>query len=194
LSPREFVELVELGNVEVLASRADISEERAGRIINHLTGQGTEAFLKADVEDAVTLELLDGVEYKPTDVLSVGQRCTVVLPILLAHQDQCLVVDQPEDNLDNAFIVDTVVKALAGRGTAAQSIFATHNANIPVLGDADKVFLMTSNGEWGTVDVEGPLASPSVVAAITEVMEGGREAFMRRAAFYSATQDGTNER
>jgi hypothetical protein len=63
-------------------------------------------------------------------------------------------------------------------------ILTTHNANIPVLGEADLVVLLGSDGQRGFVRHSGPLADSEVVRAITTVMEGGYDAFERRAAFY----------
>ena len=67
-----------------------------------------------------------------------GQRCTVVLPLLLAEPRESILLDQPEDHLDNAFIVDTLVTAIRERSRNGQALVATHNANIPVLGGAER--------------------------------------------------------
>ena len=140
------------------------------------------------VEDNVYLRLLDGNDYKHFSDLSTGQRCTVVLPIILEHRDRILIVDQPEDHIDNAFIVDTLIKALLHRSPEAQIVFSTHNANIPVLGDADLVVHMGSDGRRGFVSVAAPLETPQVVKSILSVMEGGAEAFQHRARFYAKQQ------
>ena len=65
-------------------------------------------------------------------------------------------------------------------------IFSTHNANIPVLGNADRVILLGSDGKRGFVRHAGALDDQESVSAITTVMEGGIEAFDRRAKFYHA--------
>lgn len=129
--------------------------------------------------------LLDGTEYKPTRQLSMGQRCTVVLPLLLAAEHESILLDQPEDHLDNAFIVDTLVQAIRDRANDGQVLVATHNANVPVLGDAQNVIVLASDGRHGFVDTAGSLNEDDIVRSITTLMEGGAEAFARRAAFYS---------
>lgn len=187
LSPRELASLVEAGDSAGLAELAGIAEDRAQRVIEHLRGEQLDGILTAQVEDDVDLQLLDGDEYKPTTRLSTGQRCTVVLPILLSHSNQVVVIDQPEDHLDNAFVVETVVRVLLDRSSTAQTILATHNANIPVLGGAHNVVYLGSSGRRGFVRVAAPLEDQSIVAAITSVMEGGAEAFKRRATFYQLT-------
>jgi ATPase subunit of ABC transporter with duplicated ATPase domains len=185
MTPRELVQAIERGDVGLIASLGEVSTERAARLIDHIKTTGPEEILTAPIDDAVDLFLLDGKEYKPTAQLSTGQRCTVVLPILLAHDEKVLVVDEPEAHLDNAFIVGTVLQALRSRGSA-QTICATHNANIPVLGNANQVIALQSDGVHGFVDCAAPLDSPDVVDAISSVMEGGREAFELRAKFYNS--------
>ena len=184
MSPREFVEAVENEDIATLAEITGIALTRAAKIVERINDQGVEAILTASVEDGVTLALLDGADYKTTEQLSTGQRCTVVLPLLLKQHRLSLVVDQPEDHLDNGFIVDTLIKAILQRKREGQLIFSTHNANIPVLGDADQVVLLGSDGSRGFARHMGPLDHPRSVQAITTVMEGGLEAFDRRSKFY----------
>ena len=117
--------------------------------------------------------------------LSVGQRCTAVLPIVVSHTDHVLLVDQPEDNLDNSFVTATLVQALLSRPSNSQVILVTHNPNIPVLGEADRVVHIASDGRRGRVEFAGALDDPVSVRAITDILEGGREAFERRADFYA---------
>lgn len=185
MSPREFVEAVESNDTATFAKAADIDEARAIKAIAHLSGRPLHEVLAASLEDAVTLQLFDGEEYRTTERLSTGQRCTVILPIILLHEDRSVLVDQPEDNLDNAFVVDSLVKAITSRRPESQLIFATHNPNVPVLGEAANVVLMGSDGSRGYAEEQGSLADASIVRAITDVMEGGAEAFKLRAAFYA---------
>jgi ABC-type bacteriocin/lantibiotic exporter with double-glycine peptidase domain len=117
-------------------------------------------------------------------MLSTGQRCSLVLPLLLSEQQRTLILDQPEDHLDNAYLVDNTVMKLRSRSRHAQTIVVTHNANIPVLGNADQVVALQSDGRRGYVFEVGPLNSPRIVDAITSLMEGGSEAFSLRASFY----------
>jgi hypothetical protein len=70
---------------------------------------------------------------------------------------------------------------------------ATHNANIPVLGSAERVVVLESNGQRGSVDAEGSYAEPRIVDRITRLMEGGREAFAVRSAFYDKHNFGSIE-
>jgi ABC-type lipoprotein export system ATPase subunit len=184
MSPRELAEAVETGDASLVSDATGLKPDRASRIVDHLRSQGTEEIATTRIEDGVSLRLLDGTEYKATPDLSTGQRCTIVLPLLLSHETGVLVVDQPEDNLDNAFVATTVVPALKRRKTDSQLLFTTHNANIPVLAEADRVIQVGSDGRRGFVRHAGDLDDARSVRGITDVMEGGRAAFQMRQAFY----------
>jgi predicted ATPase len=189
VSPRELVAAVEAGDSKRLADLADIDDDRSRRLLAHLEGRSLSSLLMAPLDDAVDFALLDGQEYKVTRNLSMGQRCTVVLPLLLAEEHEAILLDQPEDHLDNAFIVDTLVSAIRNRSEGGQAIVATHNANIPVLGDARQVVVLASDGRRGFVASAADLDAAPSVEAITTLMEGGRKAFAKRAAFYTAHPD-----
>lgn len=184
-SPQEIAVLAERGEVSVISKALEINEERALRLAEGLRGDAGAALLVTEVGDEVVIELLDGTSFKSSDFLSMGQRCTAVLPIILQHNERIIVLDQPEDHLDNAFVVGTLVKAIRARSGSAQTIIATHNPNIPVLGSADFVMHLESDGDRCFVQVAGALDEDAVVNSITNIMEGGREAFQRRAAFYA---------
>jgi hypothetical protein len=185
MSPRELVELVEAGNVKGLGEAAGIAIDRAARVVDSLRRAGCELIITAPIEDTVSFRLkVDATTYRPSETLSTGQRCTVILPIVLSQHGRPLVVDQPEDNLDNAYVADTVVPALRARAPRDQLILATHNPNIPVLGSADQVVVLESNGSNGSVAHTGGLLDPQSIDAITSIMEGGAEAFAERAKLY----------
>jgi ABC-type lipoprotein export system ATPase subunit len=184
ISPLELVRWVELQDVNALGSALGLRADRAQIILAALSGAQLAEIIGSEIEDGVALDLLDGPEYKSSDRLSIGQRCTVVLPVLLGQHGDPLVLDQPEDHLDNAFIAMTLVAALRHRRDGDQFIFSSHNANIPVLGNADQVTVMESDGEHGYVAHSGPLDDPSTVRHITKLMEGGKKAFAARSEFY----------
>lgn len=187
LAPIELVEAVERQEAAAIASAAKIPLDRAGAVVSQIRTSGAADIISAAIGDSVELELLDGVDYKPSRELSIGQRCTVVLPILLAEAADILIVDQPEDHLDNAYIAATLVPALRNRAADTQILFSSHNANIPVLGDADRVILLDSDGRRGFQRHAGPLDDPETIKAITDVMEGGKEAFKVRGRSYGMT-------
>ena len=187
MSPLELIQAVELRDPERIAEAADISPQRALAVVETLRQSDLASILAAPIDDGITLELLDGSVFKNSVNVSIGQRCTTVLPVLLAQHGGILMVDQPEDHLDNSFIASTVVTALQQRHANDQLIFASHNANIPVLGDADLIVVLDSDGKRGFVKHTGSLEESDSVRAITDIMEGGVEAFARRSEFYSAS-------
>ncbi len=186
LSPRELYRYISSGDVDGLCHAAEIPVDRGLRVIEGLQASEYWRLLFTDVEDEVTFWLLVGPDYQPTDYLSTGQRCTAVLPVLLAQPKVALILDQPEDHLDNAFIVETLVEGIRRRKLSGQVIVASHNANVPVLADAEEVILMRSDGQHGYVHLVGELDEPRIVSAILDVLEGGAAAFARRAEFYKA--------
>lgn len=119
--------------------------------------------------------------------LSTGQKATAVLLLLLLDSEAPLVVDQPEDDLDNRFITDGVVPTMRGEKRRRQFLFSTHNANIPVLGDAELILGLTTsaaqNDVHGKIPPEhmGSIDSKPVRELVEEILEGGKTAFeMRR--------------
>lgn len=188
VSPQELLEFMDSNNFDDLAKLANLPRDRAARLIAQLRDVGGVELVTANIEDNVRLALLDGADYKEVSALSAGQRCTVVLSIILQHKSRTLVIDQPEDHLDNAYIANTIIKAIRSRKAHGQVIISTHNANIPVLGDADLVIEMTSDGRNGFVQVCEKLGHSKAVEAITNVMEGGAQAFSDRATFYESHQ------
>jgi energy-coupling factor transporter ATP-binding protein EcfA2 len=125
--------------------------------------------------------------WQPLGDLSTGQKATAVLLLLLLESEAPLVVDQPEDDLDNRFITDGIVPKMREEKRRRQFVFATHNANIPVLGDAELIAALTASGEAGRghaeipEECEGSIDSNKVRELVEEILEGGREAFeMRR--------------
>lgn len=138
-----------------------------------------------ELQDKVEIELNiahdDEENYKPLNDLSTGQKCTAILNLLLSSRDDPLIIDQPEDHLDNAFIADRIVQDLRQLKTKRQFIFATHNANIPVFGDAELITVLHSDRHGGKITEMGAIDKPEVRERAAEILEGGKAAFeMRR--------------
>ncbi len=125
-------------------------------------------------------------EYRPISRLSTGQQCTAVLHLLLLDNRDPLIVDQPEDNLDNAFIAERIVSELRTAKLGRQFIFATHNANIPVFGDAEWIgVLQASEGQANMPDeFQGAVDVPEIRSQSAFILEGGKEAFIQRKEKY----------
>lgn len=186
VSPRELGEWVENFDTKSLAQAIAITEDRAAKIIWAIKQNDLGDLFALKVEDSVQFYLQDQSQHKPLNALSTGQQCTVILPIILNQTGRVLIFDQPEDHIDNAFIVGTLVKSMRERAKDGQLLVASHNANIPVLGEASRVTQMGSTGDRGFPLVSDELDAPEVIEAITNVMEGGIEAFDARSRFYHA--------
>ena len=136
--------------------------------------------------DTYVLEmLLDDGNYRRLDDLSGGQKVSVLLSLLLeTADDRPLVIDQPEDELDNRFLWETILPALKKLKGQRQLIVATHDPNIVVNGDADMVILLKATARRGWVDETGAIEEPAVRDAIVRTVDGGDEAFRLRRRKY----------
>ena len=148
--------------------------------------------LAAVPKDAIVLTYVD--EGKSIDFrrASPGQQASALLELLLRQSAGTLIIDQPEDDLDNRVImriVDLIKRSKCGR----QLILSTHNPNIVVNGDADKIIALRSAEPTQrpsdvtpriNIDVDGAIETPEVRSAITSIMEGGRAAFDLRGRKY----------
>ena len=136
--------------------------------------------------DQYVLEFrMDDGRYRLLEDLSGGQRVNLLLSLLLETNDERpLVIDQPEDELDNRFLFETllpVLKRLKGR---RQIILATHNANIVVNGDADQVIHLEATANRGRVANSGAIEEPAIRDAIVRTVDGGEDAFRMRRLKY----------
>ena len=194
LSPTELANACRAG-AEALVSKHHLSAVAASR----LSAAGSDVFMQMDELDlpaTTQLELnvateADSPVWQSLDQLSKGQKATAILLLLLLENDAPLIVDQPEDDLDNRFITDGVVPRMREEKQRRQFIFSTHNANIPVLGDAELIVGLSALGEAGEGHARilpeqvGSIDSPRVCALVEEILEGGKAAFELRRRKYN---------
>lgn len=168
----------------------------------NLAGAGESTFMKIEeLELPPTTDLFLNTSgdqrdevWQSLDQLSKGQKATAVLLLLLLDSDAPLIIDQPEDDLDNRFISEVIVEKMRESKRRRQFVFSTHNANIPVLGDAELILGLDATGEVDDVegvghafiDPEhmGSIDSSPVRTLVEEVLEGGKDAFERRRRKY----------
>lgn len=179
---------------DALTKRYKIPAAQAQR----LAGAEEEALMQIeelDLTPTTSIELNVAAEGQPDDwhsldALSTGQKATAVLLLLLLESDAPLVVDQPEDDLDNRFITEGIVPKMRDEKRRRQFIFATHNANIPVLGDAELIVGLSTSADSGRVrailaqEHMGSIDKPAVRTLVEEVLEGGKDAFETRRRKY----------
>lgn len=117
---------------------------------------------------------------------SIGQRASALILFILTQADNDIIlIDQPEDDLDNKIIYDEVITAIAKKKQGMQFIFATHNANIPVLGDAERVLVVEYQDT--KIDIaRGNIDLSATHKQIVDIMEGGKEAFDKRQLIYTS--------
>jgi len=169
---------------------AIIFEDCEEELIAHITNKIKvwEDIKTSRVEDVINLKL-----YRSDDTLagsiadnslSDGQRNTAALVLLLAQGEGPLVIDQPEDELDSNFVSKELIPMLRTVKPNRQLILATHNANLPVNGDAELVYAFEAIGGKGVARACGGLDRGDVKKAILDIMEGSKEAFTSRREKY----------
>ncbi len=147
-----------------------------------------EAFMQ-NLRDLLTYQVPNRyiLKYKGKDIAehSLGQRASALVVFLLARRENDLIIiDQPEDDIDNQSIYEDVIRELNELKDQTQFIFATHNPNIPVLGECEQIFCCRFAHDRINLEV-GSIDRPGIQKAIIEIMEGGREAFEQRKRKYS---------
>lgn len=183
LSPADLVQLLQGGDTTALEKRAGLNKNQAEKAIAALSNP---EFLfeieTVSLHDRPLIQLNVNGQYKDSIALSTGQKCTAVLPILLCVSEHPLLIDQPEDNLDNRFISEIVVEKLKESKIARQLVFATHNPNLVVLSDADRIFVLNSAGNASRVITQGSV--DDCKSEILSLLEGGADAFQKRRERY----------
>lgn len=160
-------------------------------LLEHIDSQDVrpiwEAVRITRISDGIDVELLrddQSTAGRMSGALSEGQRNTVLLNLMLARGDGPIVIDQPEDELDSSFIYKTLVKDLRATKQKRQLIIATHNANLPVNGDAEFIYALEARDGKGKPLAEGGLDRAPVARAVLDIMEGSEQAFKRRSEKY----------
>jgi ABC-type lipoprotein export system ATPase subunit len=183
-SPKELVEIIHKASREELLKRAGLNDNQASVVFEKLKRPEFLTELEiVEQPDLPKIELNDHESYKTTETLSTGQKCNTILPILLLESDRPLMIDQPEDNLDNGFVHSTIVESIIRVKQTRQLVFVTHNPNIPVLSDADRLLVLESDGQHGHVRNAGDV--DECKNDIVSLLEGGEEAFKKRKNRYS---------
>ncbi|TAJ78742.1 hypothetical protein EPO44_19875, partial [bacterium] len=165
-------------------SAAGFTGSELQRIAGQLTMQVWLDLSLTELEDLPVFEYRqrEGEYIKFADA-SAGQQATALIRVLLNQGGPPLVIDQPEDDLDNQVVLE-VVRSIWAAKTKRQLIFSSHNANIVVNGDADLVlccdYRKSGDQSGGQIKLAGAIDMPSIREEIITVMDGGAEAFRLR--------------
>lgn len=167
-----------------------------GEVLEHLTidkrsGEGSAVAIEEQLKEGMSREnvynLLFSLSYlqpayslrwagKDIDLLSPGEKGALLLVFyLLIDKDTCpLLIDQPEENLDNRTVFDILVPCVNEARSRRQIVLVTHNPNLAVVCDADQVIHATLDAEDGnrllyqSGAIEKPVVSAKYVAAMPD--------------------------
>jgi hypothetical protein len=186
-SPRQFVQEARSRNLAAAYSFTDAQVSAIEQAGEGFLRELEEIVVERAVE--VSLNVADegqSAVYKSLESLSKGQRATALLLLLLCESKSPLIIDQPEDDLDNRFIYSGIVRHLRELKGERQIVVSTHNANVPVLGDAELIVTLEGDGQRGGVKdgCTGSLDQSAVMRAAEDLLEGGQIAFDTRRHLY----------
>lgn len=160
-----------------------VRDQRFAAHLSRLRPEVVDRFELLYPEDALRVSYSprgDGKRFEPIAHGSPGQKTAAILAFVLSHGEEPLVLDQPEDDLDNHLIYNLIVRQLRTAKTRRQILVVTHNPNIVVNGDAELVYSFEVQNGQTAIAAMGGLQEQPVRDEICRVMEGGREAFEAR--------------
>ncbi len=139
-------------------------------------------------EDRVEIKIINDGQQIGINEGSPGQKSAAILAFILNQGNQPLIIDQPEDDLDNSLIMDLIVENIRKLKKHRQIIIVTHNANIPVLGDAEGIIMLNRNQVGKVIFKDGKktgcIEEKMIKEGICNIMEGGITAFKKRESKY----------
>ena len=163
--------------LDIRQNKEDAHDER---FKTHLKNLPNESMIEVRLwfpEDA--LQITYGSDKKKLRQGSPGQKSAALLAFILAHGDEPLLLDQPEDDLDNNLIYSLIVQAIKSIKTKRQIIVVTHNANIVVNGDSEMVHCLETAAGQSHLESDS-LQTRIIRKRICDTMEGGSKAFQQR--------------
>ena len=190
ISPSELADMILDRAVAGIATKTKISVDWAQKIVDKLCYWNILFELQALAKQPKPVITVRTKSLPPKEIpvvqLSDGQRHTIFLTIaMLAESNVPLVIDQPEDDLDNAFISSSIVTTLRAIKERRQVILVTHNANIAVLGDSELILPMHRENDCGKVKDRGSIDANATKVCVLNILEGGSDAFLRRKQMYN---------
>lgn len=190
ITPSELADLVLARNHQTIATMAKVSTEWAEKIVEKVFRWDILFELQTLAKQPKPIITVRTKSTPPKDIpvfqLSDGQRHTILLTIaMLAESNVPLVIDQPEDDLDNAFIFSSIVTTLRAIKEKRQVILVTHNANIAVLGDSELILPMCRENDCGKAIDRGSIDREATKLSVLNILEGGSAAFLRRKEIYN---------
>jgi len=183
----KFLLITDTGNIEDLFEGS--YDVRFKKLWNDKYNNDTlSSMVKVLPEDKLQIQIVDENVSIDINEGSPGQKSAAILAFILNSGENPLIIDQPEDDLDNSLIYSLVVKSIRKMKNKRQIIIVTHNPNIPVLGDAEGIIVLERNNA-GKVTFRkdkkaGCIEEKLIREGICEIMEGGENAFRKREQKY----------
>ena len=171
----------------------DLLTNTEPRLNNILTSEKQRVFvldrITENYEELITIETANKINIlyhgTPLRKHSVGQRSSaILLLILMQKENDLIIIDQPEDDLDNKVIYEEIITEIKSNKIDIQFIFATHNANIPVLGDSEQI-IAVENIDEEINTIIGSIDNIETQSQVITIMEGGPQAFNIRKEIYN---------
>ena len=184
-------EAVRAGSKEV-QTRFALKPEMADRLIHWVTAEESRLLELETLipQDALRLKMKIDGQYRSLDHLSASRGATEVLLLLLGLKTQILVINQPDDYLDDRFVYEEILqilrdqKGLKDQSPQHQVILATNDATIPVMGDAELIIPLEIRDDRTHIIGQASIDDRSMQELIKALMQGGKEAFQKRAKRY----------
>lgn len=183
----KFMLITDSGNIEDLFG--PLTDVRFAKLWKDKYNNDTlSSMVKVIPEDKLQIKIVDENGSIDINEGSPGQKSAAILAFILNSGENPLIIDQPEDDLDNSLIYSLVVKSIRKMKSKRQIIIVTHNPNIPVLGDAEGIVILERNNQ-GKVTFRknkkaGCIEEKLIREGICEIMEGGEDAFRKRERKY----------
>ena len=158
-----------------------VKDKRFKDILRNVKFEGIDDLSLYVPEDSVSVCFKNqSGKWKQLSHGSPGQQTAALLAFVLSHGNEPIILDQPEDDLDNALIYELLVNQLRETKQQRQIIVVTHNPNIVVHGNVEYVISLDAGKGETRIACDGGLQEIKVRDEICRVMEGGREAFENR--------------
>lgn len=183
----KFMLITDSGNIEELLGCS--TDARFAKLwIDKYNNDTLSSVVKVVPEDKLQIKIIDENGEIDINEGSPGQKSAAILAFILNSGENPLIIDQPEDDLDNSLIYSLVVKCIRKMKCKRQIIIVTHNPNIPVLGDAEGIIVLERNNQGKVTFRKGKKAGcieeKLIREGICEIMEGGENAFQKREQKY----------
>jgi ABC-type phosphate transport system ATPase subunit len=162
---------------EIYRNKALAKDQRFHQHLYDLPQESLSDFGLWHPEDSLKITFSKG---QALETGSAGQKCAALLAFILSYGSEPLLLDQPEDDLDNELIYKLIVKQIRATKHKRQIIIVTHNANIVVNGNAEMVVPMTVGGGQSYISEQASIQNNHIRKKICTVLEGGEKAFSHR--------------